>query len=395
LRFLQAAFLRQPVLGDLLLVPAQLPAQRQLLAVEPELLPELLLLGGQSSLFNREAPALQLRLLLELLRPETQFTLLNPQPTQSELALQVLLNIELALLFSLLASGECLLLAQATSQFGRLKLLLTLPSDYLAQPKGLAETTLHRRFLPSLLGLRGGEGLPTLKLALLLAELGPLQALLELRRLRHAIGLELRQVLRPGQLGEALRGLQCGQPVSGLRLGGLLEELGIQARQCPCLLASQVAHAPTADGRGGEATASQLFVQALLLGPVLGLQVSGLCATNLLEGLRIETGRLRQLLLQRPEHPRAGLLRLLGALKAGEGLALGGLRRGAGHALLLELSEGLGGLEALLLLLLRLILWGSLLSEQRADARPTTLLASAGGPEQGRIASGGHDLPSA
>jgi hypothetical protein len=47
LRFLQAAFLRQPVLGDLLLVPAQLPAQRQLLAVEPELLPELLLLGGQ------------------------------------------------------------------------------------------------------------------------------------------------------------------------------------------------------------------------------------------------------------------------------------------------------------------------------------------------------------
>ena len=89
-----------------------------------------------------------------------------------------------------------------------------------------------------LLRLRGGQRLPALELRLLLAELGLPERLLELRRLRHAVGLKLRQVLRPGQLSEALRRLKRGEAILRLRLRGLLEELGIELGQSTGLLAS-------------------------------------------------------------------------------------------------------------------------------------------------------------
>jgi len=87
--------------------------------------------------------------------------------------------------------------------------------------------------------------------------------------------------------------------------------------------------------------------------------------------LRIKAGRLRQLLLESAEHPGAGLLRLLGTAKLSEGLALWGLGRWAGHALLLELGEGLLRLLGPLLLPLLALFLGhlrpGLLAEERAN----------------------------
>lgn len=316
---LQPAFLRQSLLGQLLLTPAQLATERQLLAVEPKLFAKLRLLGGHALTLQR--------LRLTKLRPA---------------------------LLNLLRAKAHFLLAQTQ--------LAQLPRDLRQR---------RERLLPATL----------------------------------------------------------------TSLGLLGEELRLQPRHRAGLLASQISHPASANGRCGQTPTRQLLVQGLLLRAELGLELGLLRLPELLELGRGIARRLRyrlpELLLELPQEPLKGLRlwcrsRRSGRTRRGWGRSRGRLRhaRGRGGRLRLELllqplehlgllwgrsgrwrsrtrlslllhlrkrrrGTLLGLLPTLLLLIVRL----GLLTEHGANPGPRPLLACARGAEEVGVATGGHVLP--
>ena len=174
---------------------------------------KLLALGGQSGFLNRQLTALRRGFLLQLLGAEVDFLLLDAQPTQPELAPQLLFGVELPALFRLLLGGQRLRPTDLPRQFSKAELL--------------TQRQFRGRQLALLRRLGGLQRLLALKLKLALPELRRRQPFLKLLGLPHATRLELCQVLCARQFAELLPRLQRREAILCLRLGGLLEQLGI------------------------------------------------------------------------------------------------------------------------------------------------------------------------
>jgi hypothetical protein len=123
--------------------------------------------------------------LAELLLLRGHTLLFQRQVAQSQLLLQRLLDVELALLLGLSLSELPFL--------GRLLALLQAQST---QAQHLPQPLLYLKLAPALLGLRRSERLLCAGLQLTLPKLCATELLLKLRRLRHAVRFELLEILR-------------------------------------------------------------------------------------------------------------------------------------------------------------------------------------------------------
>ena len=294
--------------------PKLLGLLRQPLALNADLR---LILG----LLNRKGPPLQLRLLLQFLCPKPQLLLRHPKllhprhllfgqrrPELLALGLQTgFLNGQL----TPLESGFLLELLGAKIDF---LLLDTQPAD-------------PQRPLQFLLDI---------ELPLAFAKLCATQALLKLRGLPHAVRLELRQVLRAGQLRKGSTRLHRREAILRLRLRRLLKQACINVGQSTALCAEELAESSGSNRGCRQAATRQVLVQLPLLLVKLVLEVGRLGPTNLLERGGIEPRRLGQLLLQGLEHLRP---RLIGLLTAPELLKGTGLRQGRTGGGLLGLAQ--------------------------------------------------------